>query len=150
MAQSPDSVNLRNAAGNTPSDVAGCEAARDMVKPFKKAVNAVRAAMRFSGFGKLSPGGGGGGGGGGLFRNKSLSAKLMRSPQSTEDNSSSADSSRVTSPLATPGAAAAAAAAAAATPVATTTTTTLDISKMNLGGMGTGSPTTNQSSVPVA
>lgn len=49
VARSPDSVNLRNAAGHLPSEVAGCEAARDLVKPgFKKAVNAVQAALKLS------------------------------------------------------------------------------------------------------
>ena len=54
VAKSPDSVNLRNAAGELPSDVAGCEAAKDMVKPFKRAVNAVRAALKFGALGNLS------------------------------------------------------------------------------------------------
>lgn len=44
----PDSVNITNARGQLPSDVAGCEAARDMVKPFKKAVNTIKAAIRFN------------------------------------------------------------------------------------------------------
>ena len=128
VAQIPDSVNVRNAAGNTPSDVAGCEAARDMVKPFKKAVNAVRAAIRFGGLGKFSPGGGGGGG---LFRGKNLSAKFVRSP------------------TATPGAAAAT--------IATPDVGKINLGAMGMGnamaGGGDVTPnksTTTDSSVPVA
>jgi len=48
VALAPDCVNVANIAGKLPSDVAGCEAGRDMVKPFKRAVNTVRAALKFN------------------------------------------------------------------------------------------------------
>lgn len=80
MAQSPDSVNVRNAAGHLPSEVAGCEAGRDLVKPFKKAVNAVRAALKFGALGKShvpSPG------------KTPLSSKFSRASRAGESKNSS-------------------------------------------------------------
>mmetsp|Transcript_28556 Transcript_28556/g.70373 ORF Transcript_28556/g.70373 Transcript_28556/m.70373 type:complete len:416 (+) Transcript_28556:83-1330(+) len=49
----PDAVNATNAAGQTPADIAGCQTVKDIVKPFKKAVNAVRAMLRFGGLGGI-------------------------------------------------------------------------------------------------
>ena len=136
VAQSPDSVNLRNAAGHTPSEVAGCETARDMVMPFKKAVNTVRAALRFGNLGKMSPGGG-------LFNKKGLSSKLVRSPTQATENGGP-DTSNVSSPPLSP----------AVDP------SLLDLGKkMRLGSMGAGTklategdttPTKYQEPMPAA